>query len=264
MERLLKSVNRLLLRKQFASRDLPERKAESLDTFEGTIYAIGDVHGRLDLLLKLEAMIQADMAQQQPTDSMLIMLGDYIDRGPDSRGVVNHLTSVQSICRRRIYLKGNHEQFLLDFLRDPAVLDDWSNLGGLDTLRSYRVKTTGTASLRAPEVVQAELRASIPDDHLAFLQSLALSYETPTHFFSHAGVNPSRSLSRQTPEDLMWIRGKFLTHRGSYGKIVVHGHTPRPEPECLHNRIGIDTAAFATGRLTCAVLDGSACRFMTT
>jgi serine/threonine protein phosphatase 1 len=231
---------------------------------EEVIYAVGDVHGRLDLLRRLEALITADLAQRQAKHSTLVMLGDYIDRGADSRGVIEHLSTRKGLCSEEIFLRGNHEQVLLDFLDDAAVLGSWCHFGGLETLYAYGLKPSLPLTPESQEELRLALRRALPPPHLSFLQGTRLSFETATHFFAHAGVNPRASLARQTAADLLWIRDDFLASTRRLEKVIVHGHTPRETPEVLAHRINVDTGAYATGRLSCAVLTGGRCQFIST
>jgi serine/threonine protein phosphatase 1 len=231
---------------------------------ETVIYAVGDVHGRLDLLRRLEALITADLAQRQPKHARLVMLGDYIDRGADSRGVIEHLSTRKKLCSEEIFLRGNHEQVLLDFLDDAGVLGSWCHFGGLETLYAYGLKPSLPLTPESQEELRLDLRRALPPPHLSFLQGTRLSFETDTHFFAHAGVNPRVSLARQTAADLLWIRDDFLTSTRRLEKVIVHGHTPREAPEVLAHRINIDTGAYATGKLSCAVLLGARCDIIST
>jgi serine/threonine protein phosphatase 1 len=159
-----------------------------------------------------------------------------------------------------VALKGNHEALLEAFLTNPEVGKHWRSLGGLETLYSYRVPITGKDYTEVAD----RLRAALPADHMSFLQSLKTSLGHGKYFLCHAGVRPGVPLEMQQEEDLLWIRDEFLNSEMDFGKIVVHGHTPHPEPEVLPNRINIDTGAFATGRLTCVVLEGERHRFLAT
>ena len=225
------------------------------------IYAVGDVHGRADLLSKLFMRIDADLKARPTADSVQIFLGDYIDRGPNSRQVVDLL-----IARRRehgaICLKGNHEDYALQFLTDPAVLNQWKNIGGLNTLLSYGVTPTRRDNAQSQHEVATALDQAIPDSHRRFFQGLGLSFTCGDFFFAHAGVRPGIPLHEQSQQDLLWIREDFLLHEEDFGKVVVHGHTPAREPDIRPNRINIDTGAYATGRLTCLVLEGDQMSFL--
>ncbi len=225
------------------------------------IYAVGDVHGRADLLSKLFTRIDDDLKARPTADSVELFLGDYIDRGPNSRQVIDLL-----IARRRghdvMFLKGNHEDCVLQFLSDPTVLSDWKNIGGLNTLLSYGVTPTRRDDPKSQHKVATAFRQAMPDNHRRFLQGLALSFTCGDFFFAHAGVRPGIPLRKQSEQDLLWIRDDFLLHEEDFGKIVVHGHTPAKEPDIRPNRINIDTGAYATGRLTCLVLEGDQMGFL--
>jgi diadenosine tetraphosphatase ApaH/serine/threonine PP2A family protein phosphatase len=226
------------------------------------LYVIGDIHGRLDLLDQLIDAIKRDVGQVA-SDCLTVTLGDYIDRGPDSRGVIERLLA-NPFPTPYIALKGNHELLLESFLVDPVVAEHWRRFGAAETLHSYGVPVSGLMAGKAYEEAAAGLRDAMPAQHTRFLRSLRTSYSNDKYFFCHAGVRPGVSLEEQSDEDLLWIRGEFLNSPIDFGKVVVHGHTPVKEPEVLPNRINIDTGAFATGHLTCVVLDKGGHRFIET
>ena len=217
------------------------------------VYAVGDVHGRADLLGRLDARVGLDAADATEAERRIVYLGDYVDRGPDSRGVIELLAGGPMPGFAAVHLKGNHEDFLLRFLKEPAVAALWLSNGGAATLQSYGIEPAG----RDPEELAAALRATLPTGHRRFLEGLALTHEAGDYFFAHAGVRPGVPLDAQDEEDLLWIREEFLHAATDFGKVVVHGHTPGREPDIAPNHIGIDTGAFATGRLTCLVLAGA-------
>ncbi len=223
------------------------------------LYVIGDIHGRLDLLDQLTEVIYRD-AGQAGTESLTVTVGDYIDRGPDSRGVIGRLMT-NPFPGRYVALKGNHEGIMQRFLADPFVGSHWRNLGGLETLRSFGVPV----SRRIQDFARASeaLHTTLTLEEKRFLASLRPALSVGGYFICHAGVRPGVPLERQSEEDLLWIRGEFLDSSVDFGKIVVHGHTPVPEPEVKANRINVDTGAFASGRLTCAVLEKGGHRFLT-
>jgi len=228
------------------------------------IYAIGDIHGRADLLADLHDQIRAD-ARSAPARKIVIYLGDYVDRGLQSREVVDTLIEAPLPGFEAIHLKGNHEAALLDFLTDVRIGPNWMQFGGGSTLLSYRVGlanpgVTGTDYVSA----QREFVERMPVRHLAFYKNLALNHREGDYFFVHAGIRPGVPLARQTADDMLWIRDDFLDFTGDLGAVVVHGHTITDAPEIRDNRIGIDTGAFATGQLTCLVLEGSERRFLST
>jgi len=227
------------------------------------IYVIGDIHGRSDLLDRMVDHISRDLDARPISGGMTVTLGDYIDRGPDSRGVLDRLVR-NPFPTDFVALKGNHETLLEMFLDDPTVAEHWRRLGGLETLHSYGVPVGNLMMGANYEQAARTLEAAVPDEHFKFLASLKTSIMTGKHFLCHAGVRPGIPLERQSVEDLLWIRDEFLNSTADFGRIVVHGHTPSKRPEVLPNRINIDTGAFATGRLTCVVLESARPRFLMT
>ncbi|HEX2136437.1 MAG TPA: metallophosphoesterase family protein [Microvirga sp.] len=226
------------------------------------IYAIGDVHGRLDLLDALLARIDDDLRASPVDRPIEVLVGDYIDRGPDSRGVVARLVERRR-KRELVCLMGNHESFLLAFLRDPAVLRQWLPNGGLATLESYGVQVRSPTGLPIQaKLIAEEFRSKLPPEHEDFLSNLPHAFSCGDYLFVHAGIRPNVPLDRQSPDDLLWIREEFLLSTAVFEKIVVHGHTPVARPEIRPNRIAIDTGAYFTGRLTCLVLEGADRRFL--
>ena len=218
------------------------------------IYAVGDVHGRLDLLDQLLSLIDADIALHPTSRPLHVFLGDYIDRGAFSRETIDRLIQLGRE-RECVFLKGNHELIALKCLSDRSNLfDQWMRLGGLETLMSYGVSFGHLAGGKPIVELQAAFHHALPQAHLRFFRDLQLSFECGDFFFVHAGVKPGVELSRQMENDLLWIREEFLSSSEDFGKIVIHGHTPAPDIEVLPNRINIDTGAFATGRLTCLVI----------
>jgi serine/threonine protein phosphatase 1 len=226
------------------------------------IYCVGDIHGRDDLLAEVIGFIAHDSANA-PGRTLTILLGDYIDRGPDSAAVLERL-SAGEFPTEFTALLGNHDRMLLDFLDRPTALETWRRHGALETLRSYDVPLAGV--LRGAQYAQAQaaLRANLPERHLAFLQACPLVAESGDYYFCHAGVRPHVPLDEQREEDLLWIRQPFLNFAGSFGKIVVHGHTRVSRPEIRANRINIDTGAFATGALSCLILEENTVRIFST
>lgn len=224
------------------------------------LYVIGDIHGRLDLLDRVIAAIGRDV-ERHGSDALTVTLGDYIDRGPASRGVLDRLIG-NPFPTPHVALKGNHEELLEGFIDDPTVAEHWRRLGGLETLHSYGVPVSGVMVGKNYEEAADRLRAALPAEHASFLQSLKTSLSYGRYFLCHAGVRPGVPLEKQSAKDLLWIRDEFLNSTKDFGKIVVHGHTPVEEPEVLANRINIDTGAFATGRLTCVVLTEDGYRFL--
>jgi serine/threonine protein phosphatase 1 len=241
-----------------------ESFAPSQSEDHDAIYAVGDIHGRLDLLMELEDLIRADIAKHDRSQSLLVYLGDYIDRGESSFGVIEHLSRRPALCQTEVFLRGNHEQVLLDFLGGADVLENWSQFGGLETLSSYGVEASQIGDYNARDACREQFRAAMPHHHLAFLTATLPCFETAGHFFAHAGVNPEVPLHLQDNADLMWIRDEFLTADAHFEKRIIHGHTPAPQPEILPHRINVDTGAYHTGLLSCAVIEGEACRILST
>lgn len=226
------------------------------------IYAIGDVHGRADLLERLFGLIDADLARRPAGRTLHVMLGDYIDRGPASRAVIDGILA-RAARHELIALKGNHDAFLLHALAEPLAMGDWLLMHGVETLASYGLTSANVAGSRLSDLARA-FAAALPAEHLAFFRGLRLSFSCGDFFFAHAGVRPGVDLAHQSDDDLMWIRQEFLRHEGDFGKVVVHGHTPVREVERRRNRIGIDTAAYATGKLTALVIEGNDLRLIDT
>ena len=224
------------------------------------VYAIGDIHGRVDLLDGLLKRIEAHIAAKPIRHSIEVFLGDYIDRGPASQSVLERLVARSSY--RSVFLKGNHETFMIDFIKSPHILEDWQRLGGLETLMSYGIMPTINANAVAQAQIAADFDRVLPDSHRQFLGHLRLSFTCGDFFFVHAGVRPGIPLEKQRDEDLLWIRQEFLFCENDFGKVVVHGHTPVPNPDIRPNRINIDTGGFATGRLTCLILEGDTIDFI--
>lgn len=234
---------------------------------DGTrVYAIGDIHGRADLLRSLHAMIAADAAQAPAERHVLVHLGDYIDRGPASAEVIEILIGGGPAGFECVNLKGNHDDYLLRFHDHGEWGENWLMNGGGPTLASYGVSADGDtfqALWNLPEIRETFVD-KLPAAHLAFFRSLGLWHREGDYLFVHAGLRPGQALEDQDPADLIWIRDDFLYSDADFGRVVVHGHTPRPEPVVRDNRIGIDTMAYRSDRLTCLVLEGRRRRFLAT
>lgn len=224
------------------------------------LYVIGDIHGRLDLLERAIAAIRRDV-EDVGADGLTVTLGDYIDRGPESRGVIDRLAH-NPFPTPYVALKGNHEDMLQGFLEMPELGPHWRKQGGGETLSSYGIAPRRSLLGKADCEAADALRAAMPPAHRRFFDGLAMSFVHGRYFLCHAGVRPGVPLTAQSEEDLLWIRDEFLRSTADFGKIVVHGHTPVPEPEVLPNRINIDTGAFLSGRLTCIVLTDTGYRFL--
>jgi serine/threonine protein phosphatase 1 len=194
--------------------------------------------------------IDADRASSPAKRIVEIFIGDYVDRGPSSRVVLDRLSQrVQT--HGTVLVRGNHEELLLAFLHDPAVLTEWQRLGGLQTLLSYGLKPPIHASAAQQIELAAQFRRELPDTHKSLLRSMPLSFTCGDFLFVHAGVRPGVPIAEQSEQDLLWIRDDFLLSNAHFGKFIVHGHTPVAEPDLHPNRLNIDTGAYATGRLTC-------------
>ena len=219
------------------------------------IYAVGDLHGRLDLLSLMYEAIAADLKQRGAHDWRIVHLGDYVDRGPDSKSVIDFLIEARRDAHIML-LAGNHDTGFLDFLDSGDPFGLFARFGGDQTAQSYGVHLDFTDAL-AFRKGHAQLLEALPAAHVEFLRSLKFSASFGDFFFSHAGIRPGVPLDAQEPHDLIWIRQEFLGYPGLHPKVIVHGHTPSPEPEVLANRVNVDTGAFATGRLTALIIAGA-------
>jgi diadenosine tetraphosphatase ApaH/serine/threonine PP2A family protein phosphatase len=220
------------------------------------IYAIGDIHGRADLLSRLLRCIEVDRQARPVERALTVFIGDYIDRGLHSRDVIDLLLRWRE-SNDAIFLRGNHETFLPKFLSDSKTLDEWRKCGGLETLLSYGLQPSISPDREEQERLAHQLASSLPKEHFQFLESLEPFYDCGDFLFVHAGIRPGIPIDEQAEEDLLWIREEFLACEQPFERLVVHGHTPVEAPEFRSNRINIDTGAFATGRLTCIVIEGS-------
>jgi serine/threonine protein phosphatase 1 len=255
-----------MLKRLFASRPRPQAIERVTSVPPGSrVYAIGDIHGRADLLADLHGKLKDDARQGRIERRCVVYLGDYVDRGLQSREVIDLLLDAPLEGFESVHLMGNHEEFMLRFLEEPKAGPGWFMNGGGATLYSYgvRMPARGTDLTRISHLGE-QLRGNLPERHLAFLTRLKRWHIEGDYYFVHAGIRPGVPLEEQRDEDILWIREPFLDDQSDHGKMVVHGHTITPEPELRPNRIGIDTGAYATGVLTCLVLEGSERRFLQT
>ena len=226
------------------------------------IYAVGDIHGCLAELDSLLAMIDADLDQHPVPLHKLIFLGDYVDRGPQNRAVVERLIELQNSSRDCIFIKGNHDEKFAVFLEEPELIGksflDW---GGDATIRDYGVNVRMHHSLKK---ISRRFRENVPESHVKFLKSLKTSHVEDDYFFCHAGVRPGVPLEKQSAHDLIWIRNDFIHHDEPFDKVIVHGHTIVDAPDVRSNRINVDTCCYGSGTLTSLVLEGSDYRFLQT
>ena len=222
------------------------------------LYAIGDVHGRDDLLAALFARIDAHKAQFPIARPIEILIGDCIDRGPDSRAVIERLIA-RAAATDLVPLLGNHEDMLLRSLSDADGFDYWLTLGGIQTLRSYGILDEGEQAdpQRSLDEMRRTLVARFPAEHLTFLSSWQTCFAMGSYFFAHAGVRPGMPLARQSRKDLLWIRDEFLSSDADFGAVIVHGHTPVERVDVRPNRVNIDTGAYLSDNLTCLVMEGT-------
>lgn len=213
-------------------------------------YAVGDIHGCLDLLDTLLARIEADAAARPLKKTWIVFLGDLVDRGPASRGVVERLMHYRPAFATPVFLAGNHEEILLRVLGgEPEILKDWLKFGGAECVESYGLDPAALKRLE-PAAAAERIRAAIPPEHVAFLEGFADTFRFGDYLFVHAGIRPGIDLAEQDQFDLRWIREPFLSDQEEHGLVVVHGHTISPEVEERPNRIGLDTGAYQFGVLT--------------
>lgn len=223
-------------------------------------YAIGDVHGRLDLFQELIAAIERDDREAGPADTTVVLLGDLVDRGPDSAGVVARARAWQAERRVRL-LAGNHEEMFLYALEDLGVLRHFLRHGGRQTALSYGIPREEYDSATMEEL-QALLAAAVPREDLQFLSSAKNYLVAGDYLFVHAGIAPDVPLEEQEEHHLRWIREPFLDHDSPHERFVVHGHTITEGIDLRHNRCGIDTGAYRSGCLTALVLEGTGRRLI--
>lgn len=228
-------------------------------------YVIGDIHGCAHLLVQLLEQIQQD-AQDYSGTIIEIFLGDYVDRGPDSKRVLEILRKPPQSGNERICLKGNHEEALLRCLADSNFIENWRVFGAVETLLSFGLNPHLMVSDEGRKMLQQQLLDGLnaPSDLHSFLTTLPSFFELGDYYFVHAGIKPDIPLASQTDQDRLWIREEFLAHTKRYEKMVVHGHTPQESVEIKDNRINLDTGAYATNILSCLVLEGNEHRLIQT
>jgi len=227
------------------------------------VYCIGDIHGRADLLVQLHEMILTDAEGYSGTKT-IVYLGDYVDRGEGSRQVIENLLSQPLPDFEVIHLLGNHEQAMLDFMQRPEATASWLSFGGRETLYSYGVALVHIPTMRDVPKLADQLDHKLPDAHRTFLNNCIESWRCGAYYFVHAGIRPGVPLDQQTLEDQLWIREEFLDSNANHGFIIIHGHSITPQVEQLPNRIGIDTGAYASGILTCLILEADQQRLLQT
>ena len=255
-----------LKRKKPPSQPLPKRPTARVRVappqpagLSGLVYAIGDLHGRLDLFEALIAIIRRDVEQQAGVDRpTIVLLGDLIDRGPHSAGCIERAIQLrdEGWCEVQA-LKGNHEEALLLFLDDAEIGRQWLRHGGGSTLQSYGVDLTSAGLAGGWDGVRASFGEALPATHRLFLNDLKVYYEQGDYVFVHAGIRPGVAMAQQSEADLLWIREAFLSVETAFpGRVIVHGHTPTAAPELKRGRINVDTGAYASGVLTAVRLRG--------
>lgn len=220
------------------------------------VYAVGDIHGEIDLLCALQRQMDQDQAAHRTRTHQEIYLGDVVDRGSDTAGVIDALIERRQM-RGAICLSGNHEEMMLEAFRSLDAFVHWIAVGGLQAVLSYMPHLLPMVGEMDVRDLWDRWRRSMPEEHMAFLHSLSVSHVCGDYLFVHAGLRPGVAMEDQTRHDCLWIRHDFLNHAEPFGYMVVHGHTPVPFADVRGNRIGIDTGAVFSGRLTCLVLDGT-------
>lgn len=230
------------------------------------VYAIGDIHGRADLLKRLLAEIQKDaLGGDYQGRPILVFLGDYIDRGFQSREVIDILLSDLMSPFETYFLKGNHEAAMLQFLSEPGMGPRWVEHGGAETLVSYGVRPPRSrTAVDDWAIASQELKRQLPPEHLNFLRTLQLTARFGDYLFVHAGVRPGVELEQQSEYDMLWIRDEFINDTRPLGAVVVHGHTPASKPHRDSRRVGLDTGAYISGLLTAARFEHEAVTFIST
>ncbi|MSP52961.1 MAG: serine/threonine protein phosphatase [Gammaproteobacteria bacterium] len=255
MKKLITKLLRLTATQPYPAPSLPENTR---------VYCIGDIHGCYELLKQLTTQIEEDM-HGFIGRIIVIYLGDFIDRGASSKEVIEFLINHRKDAVEYVFLRGNHEQTLLDFLTEDSIARAWLSYGGMATFANYGVHVAKIPTKPDDfKQLQKQFSDKLPHEHYQFLSKTVLSYSLGCYFFVHAGINPHYALAQQIPEDLLQIRDEFIGFKKPFEKIIVHGHTITATPERLPNRIGIDTGAYLSGILTCLVLETDQQRFIQT
>lgn len=237
----------------------PSRSVTASAPADTRIYAVGDIHGRADLLSDIIARIDDDIRRRPIAHAVEVYLGDYIDRGPHSKAVID-LLAVRLVANHAVCLRGNHEAVMEGFLQDPTILPYWLQLGGMQTLASYGVELHDESETAFN--VHRRFVAAFPRAHELVMQCMRHHFISGDFLFVHAGIRPDIPIERQDINDLIWIRNEFLDSTREHERFVVHGHTPVPHADIRHNRINIDTYAWQTGTLTCVAIEGSTILFL--
>jgi serine/threonine protein phosphatase 1 len=237
----------------------PSRSVNASAPADTRIYAIGDIHGRADLLSEITTRIDDDIRRRPIAHTVEVYLGDYIDRGPHSRTVID-LLAVRLVANHAVCLRGNHEAVMEGFLQDPAILQYWEPLGGMQTLASYGIELHADTDTALD--LHRRFLDAFPRAHELFMQCLRNQFSCGDFLFVHAGIRPDIPIEQQDVNDLIWIRNEFLESTRDHERFIVHGHTPVPHPDIRHNRINIDTGAWRTGTLTCIAIEGSTILFL--
>ncbi|WOH67157.1 metallophosphoesterase family protein [Bradyrhizobium sp. BWA-3-5] len=248
------STLRIMHRSVASSRTVPA--STPADT---RIYAVGDIHGRADLLSEITSRIDDDIRRRPVPHTVEVYLGDYIDRGPHSKEVID-LLAIRLVANHAVCLRGNHEAVMEGFLQEATILPYWLQLGGTETLASYGIELHDDNETALD--VHRRFVDAFPRAHELVMQCMRHQFICGDFLFVHAGIRPGIPLDQQDINDLIWIRDEFLDSTRKHERFVVHGHTPVPHPDIRHNRINIDTCAWRTGSLTCMAIEGSTVLFL--
>lgn len=240
----------------------PEKQRTTSVPDDTVVWAVGDVHGQDDLFDAMASAIEGDAAEAQARRRVVILLGDYVDRGLGSHRVIDRIFELRQALAAQgvelVLLKGNHEDLLLRFIDNFSTGPAWMAVGGSETLLSYGIQPPAINDLEGWEAASNLLLTSMSLEHLLFYEELLLHYQVGDYHFVHAGVRHGVPLDAQAPEDMLWIRDSFLKDTRAFDKMIVHGHTPGPEVFSDHRRICLDTGSYATGVLTAIRLEGTA------